>query len=135
VDGVLDWVTRTDPWQASVNDPATRGGLSVAIIGEDGIRYYGSHLLDVAEGLDPGDGVEAGAPLGHVGRTGNARSTPPHLHFGISKPTTPDDWQVRRGEVNPYDALNAWREGRAFTPQVPDARESRCVPAFSPGDA
>jgi len=30
-----------------------------------------------------GDTVKRGDVLGFVGNTGNARTTPPHLHFGI----------------------------------------------------
>ena len=30
-----------------------------------------------------GDHVERGDVLGRVGNTGNARTTPPHLHFGM----------------------------------------------------
>jgi len=46
-----------------------------------------------------GDQVEPGDTLGFVGNTGNARTTPPHLHFGI----------YRRGEgaIDPYPFV--WR--------------------------
>jgi peptidoglycan LD-endopeptidase LytH len=117
-DGVVDHVSRTDPWDPAVDDPPTRGGLSVAIVGDDGVRYYGSHLSSVAEGIEPGVRVRAGQLLGLTGQTGNAADTAPHLHFGISHPTTPDDWRVRRGEVDPYPYLRAWAEGRDVTPPV-----------------
>ena len=44
-----------------------------------------------------GQAVEAGDTVGFVGNTGNARTTPPHLHFGV----------YRRGEgaVDPYPFL------------------------------
>jgi peptidoglycan LD-endopeptidase LytH len=62
--------------------------------------------------------VRAGQLLGLTGQTGNAADTAPHVHFGISHPTTPDDWVVRRGEVDPYPYLRAWAEGRDVTPPV-----------------
>jgi murein DD-endopeptidase MepM/ murein hydrolase activator NlpD len=126
VDGVVDFVSRTDEWRSASNDPALRGGLSVAIVGDDGIRYYASHLRDVAEGLTVGDRVEAGQPIGHVGTSGNARGTDAHVHFGISEPTRPDDWEVRRGQVSPFVYLNAWRDGNDLTPAVPGAGTPRC---------
>jgi murein DD-endopeptidase MepM/ murein hydrolase activator NlpD len=126
-DGVVDWVTRTDRWDPKTDDPATRGGLSVAIVGLDGVRYYSSHLLDVAAGIAPGRPVAAGDLLGHLDTTGNARGISPHLHFGISHPTRPDDWRVRRGEVSPAPYLDAWRQRRAVTPSVPGARAPRCT--------
>ncbi|MBX0330400.1 peptidoglycan DD-metalloendopeptidase family protein, partial [Oscillochloris sp. ZM17-4] len=104
-DGVIDFVSYEDIWDPAHDDPAVRGGISVAMIGDDGVRYYGSHLSAVADGIAPGVYVAAGQLLGLTGKSGNARSTPSHLHFGISHPTTPDDWQVRRGEVSPYPYL------------------------------
>jgi len=118
-DGVVDFVSRNDRWDPKVNDGATRGGLAVAIIGDDGVRYYGSHLWQVADGIAPGVRVIAGQPLGLTGQSGDARTTDPHLHFGISHPTTPDDWQVRRGEIWPYDDLRAWQRGENVTPRLP----------------
>lgn len=118
-DGVVDYVSRTDLWKPSTDEPADRGGLAVAIVGDDGVRYYGSHLSAVAKGIEPGVRVRAGQLLGYTGKSGNARATAPHLHFGISRPTTPEDWRVRRGEVEPYTYLKAWQRGEAITPKLP----------------
>jgi murein DD-endopeptidase MepM/ murein hydrolase activator NlpD len=126
--GIVDFTSRTDHWDSKTDDASQRGGISVAIVGDDGVRYYGSHLLDVARGVTAGVRVDAGTLLGHVDTTGNARGIKPHLHFGISHPTTPDDWKVRRGEVNPYESLEAWKDGRMVRPQVPGSRAPSCVP-------
>jgi murein DD-endopeptidase MepM/ murein hydrolase activator NlpD len=117
--GVVDFVSRADVWEPKINDGATRGGLSVAIVGDDGVRYYGSHLSQIADGIEPGLRVAVGQLLGLTGQSGDARSVTPHLHFGISHPTTADDWQVRRGEIAPYDYLRAWQRGQDATPKLP----------------
>jgi murein DD-endopeptidase MepM/ murein hydrolase activator NlpD len=127
-DGQVDFVSQIDSWNGRTDDPATRGGLSVAMIGDDGVRYYGSHLRDVDPGVAAGSRVTAGQVLGHVGDTGNAKGTPSHLHFGISHPTTPEDWAVRRGEVSPYRYLNAWKSGKPLTPKVSNPAPARCEP-------
>lgn len=117
--GVVDFVSREDLYERGSDRPEDRSGLAVAIIGDDGVRYYGSHLSEVAEGIEPGVRVQAGQLLGLTGDTGNAKGTDPHLHFGISRPTTPDDWQVRRGEVWPQKYLAAWKRGENVTPSLP----------------
>jgi beta-lactamase class A len=117
--GVIDFVNAVDRWDPATNAPADRGGIMVAMIGDDGVRYYGSHLSGVAEGIRVSARVEAGQVLGWTGSSGNAASTPPHLHFGISRPTFPEDWQTRRGEVPPYDYLQAWERGEMLTPALP----------------
>lgn len=116
--GVIDFVSREDSWNPDTNKPEDRGGLSIALIGDDGWRYYGSHLSKIAEGITPGERVRTGQVLGLTGASGNARSTPPHLHFGISRPTTPDDWMVRRGEIAPYPLLKAWESGENVAPEL-----------------
>jgi hypothetical protein len=52
--------------------------------------------------VSAGDRVRVGDTLGLVGNTGNARTTPPHLHFGI----------YRRGEgpIDPYRWVHQPRE-------------------------
>ena len=59
------------------------GGRQVWIRGPGGESHYYAHLEQWAPGLQAGDMVEAGTLLGTVGDTGNARGTPPHLHYGI----------------------------------------------------
>lgn len=121
ISGVVQYVSRVDTWDPRTNLPAVRGGLSVAIIGDDRVRYYGSHLSGVAAGIAPGVRVKAGQLLGLTGHSGDARYTAPHLHFGISHPTAPGDWQVRRGEVAPYKYLKAWAAGKNLAPTLPTA--------------
>lgn len=117
--GVVDFVRYVDTWDPAVDDPDSRGGLAVAIIGDDGIRYYGSHLSSIAPEIYPGAQVYAGQLLGTIGKSGNARETSPHLHFGISRPTYPEDWAVRRGEIDPYPYLQAWQYGVLLAPALP----------------
>lgn len=59
---------------------------------EHGRRLYYAHLDRHAVLEDAW--VEPGDTLGFVGNTGNARTTPPHLHFGI--------YQRGQGPVDPY---------------------------------
>lgn len=116
IDGVIDEVNRVDTWSGKVNAGITRGGLSVSLIGSDGVRYYGSHLKSIYKTIEPGLVVKAGQRLGSVGATGSARGTSPHLHFGISWSTPADTWWVRRGAVLPWKYLDAWKVGKDLSP-------------------
>jgi murein DD-endopeptidase MepM/ murein hydrolase activator NlpD len=118
VNGVVDEVNRTDLWSGKTNLGIDRGGLYVSIIGDDGVRYYGSHLSSVVASIQPGVVVKAGRVLGKIGSTGSARGTAPHLHFGISwpTPTQPNVWWVRRGVVLPFKYLDAWKAGKDLSP-------------------
>jgi len=118
VNGVIDEVNRTDLWSGKTNLGIDRGGLYVSVIGEDGVRYYGSHLTSIVTSIQPGVVVTAGQLLGKVGATGSARGTSPHLHFGISWPTPsqPNVWWVRRGVVLPWKYLDAWKAGKDLSP-------------------
>jgi murein DD-endopeptidase MepM/ murein hydrolase activator NlpD len=119
--GVIDEVSYEDHWVYHTDDPALRGGRFVSLIGDDGVRYYGSHLASVVPGLAPGTRVQAGQLLGYVGNSGNARGGRSHLHFGISHPTFAGDWKVRRGEIQPYPYLQAWQHGRIVSVEVSGA--------------
>jgi murein DD-endopeptidase MepM/ murein hydrolase activator NlpD len=116
VDGRVDEVTVTDRWSSSSDRGADRGGRSVSLVGVDGVRYYGSHLGAVAPGVAPGVRVRAGRLLGRAGDSGSANGTPVHLHFGISWPTRPGIWWVRRGVVAPWPYLDSWRAGGDLSP-------------------
>lgn len=58
------------------------GGRQVWVLGPGLERHYYAHLEDWADGLEEGAVVQAGQALGEVGDSGNARGTPPHLHYG-----------------------------------------------------
>lgn len=131
ISGRVDEVSRVDNWSPGTNRGSERGGRFVSIVGNDGVRYYGSHLMRVATGIRPGVVVHRGRTLGFVGHSGDASAT--HLHFAISWPTRHGIWWVRRGEVWPWPFLDAWRSGhlhRSPARAVHDAlaRAGRRVP-------
>lgn len=64
-------------------DDLSLGGLSVTTIGGAGRRVYYTHLDAVPDGLSEGQWVTVGTLIGFVGNSGNAASTPPHLHLGV----------------------------------------------------
>jgi murein DD-endopeptidase MepM/ murein hydrolase activator NlpD len=59
------------------------GGNYISIIGAGGRRYYYAHLNRFAGGIKPGSSVTTDTVIGFVGNTGNANTTPTHLHFGV----------------------------------------------------
>ena len=70
------------------------GGKTVWLYdAERDLRYYYAHLDEQL--VRRGDYVERGDVVGTVGNTGNARTTPPHLHFGI----------YADGAIDPYPFL------------------------------
>lgn len=77
------------------------GGFSFALWGDDGAYYYGAHLASHAAVIGH---VPAGTIVGFVGNTGNARSTPAHLHFEIHPGRGPGD---PPSAVNPTPAVAA----------------------------
>ncbi len=74
------------------------GGKHVWVLGPAGERHYYAHLDDWAPGLARGSRLDVGTPLGIVGDTGNAKGTPPHLHYGIYN---------LHGAYNPWPLLQA----------------------------
>ena len=122
--GVVDEVNTVDKWSGKTNLGADRGGLSISILGDDGLRYYGSHLSKIEANIVPGYKVATGEKLGEIGSTGSARGTKPHLHFGISYPTEKGIWWVRRGvglekgKTSPWKYLQAWQAGKDLKPKL-----------------
>jgi murein DD-endopeptidase MepM/ murein hydrolase activator NlpD len=115
VDGTVLEVTKVDTWTATANLGATRGGLSVSILGADGARYYLSHFSAIDAGIDAGAKVTAGEPIAKVGRTGDAGAC--HVHFGLSPVCAKTgDWWTRRGTIYPWPYLDAWRAHKAKSP-------------------
>ncbi len=123
--GRIDEVSSKDTWDPSTNRGAVRGGLSYSLVGDDGVRYYGSHLSAVY--VHPGQRVTAGELIGRVGNTGDARGIATHMHYGISWPTRAGIWWVRRGEVYPWPYLDSWRAGGQRSPVAAVAAKHRQV--------
>jgi peptidoglycan LD-endopeptidase LytH len=115
VDGVITEVRRVDLYDPKVRDPSTLGGRSVAIVGDDGVRYYGSHYDTIDTATEPGTRVTVGTKLGTMGRTGDTSVC--HLHFGLSPACPGPEWSVRRGVIWPWPYLDAWRNGVNTSPQ------------------
>jgi murein DD-endopeptidase MepM/ murein hydrolase activator NlpD len=76
------------------------GGNRLWLTDEAGNAYYYAHLSAYSPRAVNGARVRAGEVLGFVGNTGQAITTPPHLHFEIH-PGGLDS-------INPYPYLLAW---------------------------
>lgn len=90
------------------------GGKTVWLRDGEGrsLTYYYAHLD--SQLVETGQYVERGDTVGTVGNTGNARTTPPHLHFGI----------YRRGAIDPYPFIKVKDELKrspGFAIEVPGA--------------
>lgn len=72
------------------------GGNVVWVLGPGGQRHYYAHLDHVAN-IRTGERISAGTLLGFVGNTGNAKTAPPHLHYGI---------YTYKGAINPFPLLS-----------------------------
>jgi peptidoglycan LD-endopeptidase LytH len=74
------------------------GGITLWLRGDDGARYYYAH--NSANLAPAGSRVRAGDVIAYVGTTGNAATTPPHIHFEAHPPGG-------NGALNPYPWLAA----------------------------
>jgi murein DD-endopeptidase MepM/ murein hydrolase activator NlpD len=116
IGGFIEATNRVDSWDPERPSEEDKGGLWVSLLGDDGLRYYGSHLSEVAKDSEVGRRIEIGATLGRVGRTGNARGKPSHLHFGISPSQHCLSWKVRRGEIDPIPLLQCAKSSNCLLP-------------------
>ena len=84
----------------AISDVNIYGGNAVTVVGAGGRRYYYAHLDGFAPELQEGQYVTPETVLGYVGTTGNAETTPPHVHFEVADGLT-CDWNI----INPFPLL------------------------------
>ena len=95
-----DPVLATESGKVNYGD-AGLGGKVARLFRSDGGYWYYAHLSDFNDEEFPiGSTVEAGDIIGYCGNTGNAISTPAHVHFGYYGP----DGVAR----NPQETLMKW---------------------------
>ena len=126
ISGVIHAVRDVDTWDAKVDEPGTRGGLTITLHGDDFVRYYFSHLGRLM--VKPGQRVASGQKIGTVGTSGNARVTLCHLHFGVSRICPMSEQNVRRGEIWPQPYLDAWKQGTNLSPNREVQRLTKKAP-------
>lgn len=82
-------------------DEGGLGGKIARLFREDDSYWYYAHLSDWnLLQFSSGDTVHAGDVIGYCGNTGNALTTPPHVHFG---------WYGANGRSrNPHNMLKSW---------------------------
>ncbi len=80
-----------------------KGGRCLWLTTDQGLSFYYAHLDRWAPGLYEGMAVRQGDVLGYVGNTGNAISTPPHLHFSV---VDGDE------SLNPYPILSRSKQAK-----------------------
>ena len=96
-EGIDIFAPRGTPVLAAARGTATwvgenRLGGTVIMI-RDALRGEGHYYAHLDTQLvREGEPVEQGDTIGLVGNTGNARTTPPHLHFGIYQRGAVDPW-------------------------------------------
>lgn len=82
-----------------------RGGVTLYELDSSGrYVYYYAHLMRYAEGVAEGRQLRRGDVIAYVGDTGNAGAGKFHLHFAISKLTSPHQWSGG-DPINPYPLL------------------------------
>lgn len=103
------------------------GGNRLWLRDRQGNEFYYAHLSAFSPLAVDGMRVKAGDVLGFVGNSGDAETTPPHLHFEIH-PVSLLGFGYD-GVVSPYEHLIAWRRledirfvaGAAWLPALSDS--------------
>lgn len=110
-EGIDIFAPKRTPAVAAADGIVTRVGTNnlggkIVFMRPQGKNYnlYYAHLD--TQMVQEGQSVETGGIVGLIGNTGNARNTPPHLHFGI---------YTSSGAVDPFPFVNA---NRASPPDI-----------------
>jgi murein DD-endopeptidase MepM/ murein hydrolase activator NlpD len=97
----------------------TLGGWRLWLTDKKGNSFYYAHLAGYARSILTHRHVEAGQVLGFLGRTGDAFTTPPHLHFEIH-PHQPAFVNLGYdGAVDPTRYLHVWKVEHVPANEIP----------------
>ena len=113
--GFISQLHRLDKWTPENDSPGTRGGLTITVQGDDGVRYFFSHLGRIK--VLKNQRVAAGDWIGVMGSSGNARVTRCHTHMGISRVCPLAEVYLLQGEIWPQKYLDAWKTGKQLSPR------------------
>jgi len=113
--GFISQLHRLDKWTPENDSPGTRGGLTITVQGDDGVRYFFSHLGRIK--VLKNQRVAAGDWIGVMGSSGNARVTRCHTHFGMSRVCPLAEVYLLQGEIWPQKYLDAWKTGKQLSPR------------------
>ena len=100
-EGIDIFAPRNTPIKATTQGVVSKvgddrlGGKVVVIVGPGGAGHYYAHLEDYAD-ISANQWIEVGDTVGYVGDSGNAKGTPPHVHYGV---------YINGSAVNPYPLL------------------------------
>ncbi len=86
------------------------GGLRLWLRDGEGNEFYYAHLAALSTRAVNGATVQAGEVIGFVGNTGDARTTPYHLHFEVHPVSML--YLGYDGAVNPAPYLSGWQRLR-----------------------
>ena len=135
-------VASADGMVRRVHETALGGRVVWVFDAERGQSLYYAHLDRQLASV--GQRVRAGDTIGLVGNTGNARTTPPHLHFGIYRRGwgALDPWpfvRQARGDAAPVSAdtsaLGAWQRVARGGSRLQQAPEGASMAALAEGTA
>jgi hypothetical protein len=122
-DGLADRTSSTVVWPESV----TTLGNHVVLRVDEGQFLFLGRLQPGTIQVRPGDRVERGEPLGHVGRPDAAV---PHLHIHLQDREEPNLGEAIPVDVCSYEAIDAgdtWDATRPFDRGMPTGRDRRQV--------
>ena len=119
VNGVVSESRRVNSYDPSVDNPATRGGRSVTIIGDDGVRYYLAHFERIEDRIEPGVRVTIGAAARRDGSNWPGLGLPRPLR-NHPRRAQPKSWSVtarRRHGRSPTSTTGATEANAARRPR------------------
>jgi murein DD-endopeptidase MepM/ murein hydrolase activator NlpD len=101
------------------------GGWRVWLTDKKGNSFYYAHLAGYARWILTHPNVRAGQVLGFLGRTGDAFTTPPHVHFEVHPRQPAFVGLGYDGAVDPTTYLQKWKVEHVPANEIPQPAKLR----------